>query len=113
MIIDVPVLIAIDCQNSGAMNSYTSKQVVTMRCDTENTDAPTSYTIGYPPKPNATWMTDPISLWDLVYGDAWTRLKKRAERWPVDYCADEAEGTALQETVDADMAANGQSGVGA
>ncbi len=119
MKIDVAVFIAFDCQ-SGFISSTPNlghaagTRTFTMRYDTEDMNAPAQFCNHYPPRADAYWMTDKDGvLFALHATDTDKKIRSRAERFPVDYCSDPAEGEALQEAADDAAAANGQFGVGA
>lgn len=115
MFIDLPVTVAFDCQELDQRGiAQAVKRTITLRYDTEDMTALAHYTNHYPPRSNATWEIDAAGLFfGLLSENDDRRIRERAARHPVDYCADANEGEVRQEEVDRQRQDNSQFGVGA
>ena len=103
MLIDITCTLIFDCSGMhlagrGKANHH---RIFTFRFDTSDNEVPAKYTTGDPQSPNTLWSTDTDGLiFGLMNYGTETELVKRAAKWPVDYCADQAEGERLQDALD-------------
>lgn len=116
MLVDIPVLVAIDCHRPDwkAIGGAVQHRIITMRFDVDDDDAPAQFTLDHPAHEKSHWSIDKDGvLFALISSDRYRRLVERVRANPVDYCADQAEGLILQEEAEATRAASAQFGVGA
>lgn len=117
MLIDVPMLIYFDCENTETRNvsHAADHRVFTLRYDSDpDADTVPQYCVGYPPKAGIHWTKDEGNMFfDLFTEKADKLIRERAAKSPEDFCADQAEGKALQEAIDQERIDNGAQGVGA
>jgi hypothetical protein len=112
MLIDVPVTICFDTQDPRGPQRI--EHTFTMRYETDDTDKPAQWCRDYPPDKRSRFYTnDDGLLFDLLPRNAEKVIAQRAARSPIDYCADEAEGEALQNALDEARAQDGAFGAGA
>jgi hypothetical protein len=91
MLIDIPVLIAFDCDpsRSNHIARAADQRVFTMRYDTTDTDVSAKWCLQYPPPANAHWIEDEQGvLFDLITSKADKAIAKNAEADPEAYAAE-------------------------
>lgn len=113
MKIDLPVTILLDCQTTDFRAIERAQKIVcTLRMELDGDGSDAELFAGYPPDKDA--LGEPAQC-VLAYLSSrqGAALALKAKRNPADYCADEAEGAALQEEIDADRAREAQFGAGA
>jgi hypothetical protein len=116
MLIDLPVVVLLDCQDPDRHSLAAQKIVGTIRYDTENSDVEALFFPAYPPPDDAD-----TKYWESANGvlahissAANTRIKNAAARSPYDYMVGtEQERTIAQEEVNEQRAQDGQFGAGA
>jgi hypothetical protein len=95
MMVDVPVTISIDVDGDKVegfnfRRKAADQRVFTMRYPVDpNSQEHAQFCLGYPPPPNAHWMTDADGvLFELITGKADKEIRRRVEADPESYMAE-------------------------
>lgn len=101
MLIEIPVVIAFDCEQNGRPLKHA--RTFALRIDIDDDDAPCQYALTYPTDAKTLWSPDTDgNIVGLLPHGAYEKIVKAARAEPYNYCADTVEGERLQAKIEAE-----------